>query len=111
MSDVAKLSEKTCVPCRGGVPPLGAEESAGLLAQLDGWSIERDHHLMRAFEFPDFAKALAFVNTVGAIAEEQGHHPDIYLTWGRVRIEVWTHKIDGLTESDFILAAKIDTIR
>jgi 4a-hydroxytetrahydrobiopterin dehydratase len=106
MSD---LAEQTCVPCKGGVPPLEAEEAERLLARLDeGWDVVETHHLERTYEFPDFAEALAFVNAIGEIAEEQGHHPDIHLAWGRVGVEIWTHKIDGLTESDFVLAAKFD---
>ena len=106
MSD---LAEQTCVPCRGGVPPMEAAEADRLLARLDdGWQVVETHHLERAYEFPDFARALAFVNAIGAIAEEQGHHPDVHLSWGRVAVEIWTHKIDGLTESDFVLAAKFD---
>ena len=104
---MADLSEKTCIPCRGGVPPLKGDELRALSAQVPGWSVVDEHHLRRDFKFPDFASALAFVDSVGALAEEQGHHPDIYLAWGRVEITLWTHKIDGLTESDFILAAKI----
>ena len=107
---MSELAKKQCVPCRGGVPPLSKEKANELLEQFDGWTIEGGHHLNREFTFPDFAQALAFVNRVGAIAEEQGHHPDLYLAWGKVRVEIWTHKIDGLTESDFILAAKIDEI-
>lgn len=107
MSDLAAMK---CVPCQGGVPPLSRERVKELLAQLSGWGVEKDHHLIRSFPFPDFVTALAFVNKVGALAEEQGHHPDIYLSWGMVRITTWTHKIDGLTESDFILAAKIDRL-
>jgi 4a-hydroxytetrahydrobiopterin dehydratase len=72
------------------------------------WTVVNNHHLEREYKFPDFKAALAFTNKVGAIAEEQGHHPDIYVAWGKVRVTIWTHKIDGLTESDFILAAKID---
>lgn len=103
------LAEQTCVPCRGGVPPMEADEAERLLAKLDdAWSVVETHHLEREFEFPDFADALAFTNAIGAIAEEQGHHPDIHLSWGRVGVEIWTHKIDGLTESDFVLAAKFD---
>ncbi|MGI9038971.1 MAG: 4a-hydroxytetrahydrobiopterin dehydratase [Gemmatimonadota bacterium] len=106
MSD---LATKSCVPCRGGVPPLDADEAAKLLAELDdGWKVIDTHHLEREYSFDDFAGALAFTNRVGAIAEEQGHHPDIHLAWGSVRLVIWTHKIDGLTESDFILAAKAD---
>jgi 4a-hydroxytetrahydrobiopterin dehydratase len=103
------LASKTCVPCRGGVPPLSMDVASRLMEQLDGWSFEQGH-LAKSFYFPDFASALAFVNKVGAISEEQGHHPDLYMTWGKVSLEVWTHKIDGLTESDFILAAKFDEI-
>ncbi len=102
------LAEQTCIPCRGGVPPLPTDEATRLLSQLQGWTIEKKHHLAKTYTFPDFAKALEFVNRIGAIAEEQAHHPDILLSWGRVRIEIWTHKIDGLTESDFVLAAKFD---
>ena len=104
------LSEKTCVPCRGGVPPLTADEIGPLSRQVDNWSTVDDHHIEKQFEFPDFKEALAFVNRVGAIAEQQGHHPDVYLAWGKVGVTIWTHKIDGLTESDFVLAAKIDNI-
>ena len=104
------LSAKTCVPCRGGVPPLTADEIGPLAAQVKGWSVVENHHIEREFKFPDFKDALEFVNKAGAIAEEQGHHPDVYLAWGKVGVKIWTHKIDGLTESDFILAAKIDRI-
>jgi len=107
---MAKLAEKTCVPCRGGVPPLTAEEILPLHAEVQQWAVINSHHLEREFKFPDFKAALEFVNKAGAIAEEQGHHPDIYLAWGKVRITIWTHKIEGLTESDFILAAKIDRV-
>ena len=79
-----------------------------MAAQLDGWTVVDEHHLAKAFRFPDFRSALDFVNRVGAVAEAEGHHPDLYLTWGRVDVKTYTHKIDGLTESDFILAAKID---
>ena len=106
MSD---LAGKTCMPCKGGVPPLPHVESAKLLRRLGGtWEVIDGHHLAKTYTFPDFASALAFVNRIGAIADEQGHHPDIRLGWGQVGVEIWTHKIDGLTESDFILAAKID---
>lgn len=113
MTDAAScsLADKACVPCRGGVPPLTAAERAPLLAQLQGWAVVAEHHLSKGYDFPDFASALAFVNRVGAIAEQNGHHPDIHLAWGKVRIDIWTHKIDGLTESDFILAAKCDQAR
>ncbi len=107
MSD---LAAKTCVPCRGGVPPLAGQELAQLHRQVPGWDVIQEHHLHKTYTFPDFKSALAFVNRVGELAEEQGHHPDIFLTWGKVEITIWTHKIDGLTESDFILAAKIDQL-
>src|SRR5690606_38942571 len=103
----SELASKTCIPCRGGVPPLSMEAATRLLEQLDGWEIEQGR-VAKTFTFKDFAEALAFVNRIGAISEEQGHHPDIYMTWGKVSLEIWTHKIDGLTESDFILAAKFD---
>ncbi len=107
MSD---LTAKTCVPCQGGVPPLTGDQMAPMVCQLSEWEVVAGHHLSRAFDFADFVTALAFVNLIGALAEEQGHHPDIHLTWGKVAIDIWTHKIDGLTESDFILAAKIDDL-
>ncbi len=104
------LSRKECVPCKGGVPPLKGEELEKLKEQVDGWDVIEEHHISKTYKFPNFVKALAFVNKVGGIAEEQGHHPDIFLTWGKASIKTWTHKIVGLTESDFILAAKIDEI-
>ena len=103
------LADKTCVPCRGGVPPLTLEQIGPLAAQLDSrWSVVDSHHLEASFDFDDFAGGLGFTNSIGAIAEEQGHHPDIHLSWGRVAVVIWTHKIDGLTEADFVLAAKVD---
>ena len=104
------LAEKTCVPCRGGVPPLTAEQIRPLRDQLKDWAVVNEHHLEKQLKFPDFRTALDFVNKVGVIAEDQGHHPDMALAWGKVGIQIWTHKINGLTESDFILAAKIDQI-
>jgi 4a-hydroxytetrahydrobiopterin dehydratase len=105
----SELASKTCVPCRGGVPPLSMDVASRLMEQLDGWSFEQGH-LAKSYAFADFKGALDFVNRIGAISEEQGHHPDIYMTWGKVSVEIWTHKIDGLTESDFILAAKFDEV-
>jgi 4a-hydroxytetrahydrobiopterin dehydratase len=106
MSD---LAAKECVPCKGGVPPLAGEELESLERQLGGgWRVVAGHHLEKEFRFANFVDALAYVNRVGALAEEQGHHPDIYLAWGKVKLTMWTHKIDGLTESDFIFAAKAD---
>ena len=104
------LADKTCVPCRGGVPPLKGSELEKLHRVVPQWSVANEHHLQREFRFPDFKQALDFVNRVGALAEEQVHHPDILLAWGKAEIMLWTHKIDGLTESDFIMAAKIDRI-
>jgi 4a-hydroxytetrahydrobiopterin dehydratase len=106
-----ELASRQCVPCRGGVPPLRAEQIESLSAQLTGWRVEGGHHLTKSYAFEDFATALAFVNRVGEVAERNGHHPDVALGWGRVRLDVWTHKIDGLTESDFVLAAKCDQVR
>lgn len=105
------LASKTCVPCKGGIPPLEGKELDALLEQVPQWNVVSGHHITRTFTFPDFRQALAFVNKVGEIAEEQGHHPDIFLSWGKAEITTWTHKIDGLTESDFILAAKIDKLK
>ncbi|MGA2966036.1 MAG: 4a-hydroxytetrahydrobiopterin dehydratase [Terriglobales bacterium] len=107
------LAEQTCLPCRGGVQALKGEKLAELHRQLAGpaqWNVVNEHHLVRDYKFPDFKSALAFVNRVGEVAEEQGHHPDILLGWGKVEITLWTHGADGLTESDFILAAKIEQI-
>src|SRR5579872_5633981 len=105
------LAEKACVPCRGGVPPLPLQQSEALLRQLDGWELVENHHLRKSFKFPDFKSALDFVDRVGALAQEQQHHPDITLSWGRAVVEIWTHKINGLTESDFVFAAKCDRLR
>ena len=105
------LADNQCVPCRGGVPPLEPAKVQELLGQLgQGWELNADGHIERLYEFKDFAEALAFVNAVGAIAEKEGHHPDLYLAWGRCKVEIWTHKIHGLTESDFYLAAKADRV-
>lgn len=107
------LADRNCVPCRGGVPPLKGNKLAEIhqqLAEPAQWNIVNEHHIVRTYKFPDFKSALAFVNRVGALAEEQGHHPDILLGWGKVEITTWTHAVDGLTESDFILAAKIDRL-
>jgi 4a-hydroxytetrahydrobiopterin dehydratase len=89
---------------------MNSDQIRSYLAQVPGWGVEKDHHLVRTYPFPDFLSALAFVNKIGELAESQGHHPDIYLSWGMVRVQIWTHKIDGLAQSDFILAAKIDEL-
>ena len=104
------LADKTCVPCKGGVPPIKGEDLRKLMQQVPQWKAVNEHHVTRAYTFPDFKKALDFVNRVGDVAEEQGHHPDILLAWGKAEVTLWTHKIDGLTESDLIMAAKIDKL-
>ncbi len=107
MSD---LASKTCVPCRGGTPPLKGEKLDDLRQQVPEWEVVEEHHLRRRFRFKNFREALDFVNRVGELAEEQGHHPDVSFGWGYAEITVFTHKIDGLTESDFIFAAKTNTL-
>ena len=104
------LASQNCVPCRGGVPPMKGRELQRILQLVSEWKAVNEHHITRLFTFPDFKQALEFVNAVGEIAEQQGHHPDILLTWGKAEITLWTHKIDGLTQSDFIMAAKIDRL-
>ena len=111
VNKMSDLASKTCVPCKGGVPPLAGKELEALVRQVPQWKVVNGHHITRTFTFPDFRQALAFVNKAGEIAEQQGHHPDILLSWGKAEITTWTHKIDGLTESDFILAAKIDKLK
>ena len=106
-----KLTNRVCVPCQGGIPPLKGEKLKTLQNQLgNDWNVIDEHHLEKEWKLNDFQTALDITNRIGSLAEEQGHHPDIYLTWGKVGIKLWTHKIDGLTDSDFILAAKIDSI-
>src|ERR1041385_7187723 len=107
---MSSLAAKTCVPCRGGVPPLKGRELESFREQVPDWQVVDEHHIVRNFKFPDFKQALDFVNRIGAVAEEQGHHPDILLAWGKVEVTLWTHKVTGLTESDFIMAAKIDKL-
>lgn len=104
----SELAKKECKPCDGGTPALRGDALRQLKEQLDGgWQVVEEKRLEKQFKFPDFRHALEFTNRVGEIAEEQGHHPDLYLTYGEVRIQIWTHKVGGLTESDFVLAAKI----
>jgi 4a-hydroxytetrahydrobiopterin dehydratase len=107
---MAELADLQCVPCRGGVPPLQGQEIERLLPQLEGWQVVNEHHLQKTYRFKDFRESLEFVNKVGELAESQGHHPDICFGWGKAEVTIWTHKIDGLTESDFVLAAKIDKL-
>ena len=105
------LAQQTCIPCTGGVPALEPAQADLLLKQLpEGWRLVDNHHLEKAFTFSDFRGALDFTVRVGDLAEQQGHHPDIHLAWGRVRLEIWTHKVNGLTQSDFVLAAKADAL-
>lgn len=102
------LSEKNCIPCKGGMPPLERERRNEMLKELPGWTEVDGHHLLKAYKFTNFAEALDWVNQLGEIAEEEGHHPDFELGWGYVKVKIFTHKIDNLTESDFVLAAKFD---
>jgi len=105
-----ELTQKRCTPCRGGVPPLAGPELSAFQQQLPFWKVVDDHHLTKSFRFPDFKTALEFVDRIGALAENEGHHPDLGLSWGKVDVVTYTHKIDGLSENDFILAAKIDEL-
>ena len=105
------LASMECVPCKGGIPPLAHEEIEPYLADLGNeWEVEADHHLSKVYRFKNFREALAFTNRVGELAEEVGHHPDIELSWGRVGLTVFTHKIGGLQEGDFVFAAKADRV-
>ena len=106
---MTELATRNCVPCRGDTPPLKGEELDGLRRQVPDWEVVEEHHLKRAFKFKNFREYLGIVNRVGELAEEQGHHPDISFGWGYAEVTVFTHKIDGLTESDFVFAAKVDT--
>ena len=102
------LASKSCIPCQGGIPPLKGALVQQFLTDLDhDWKVEEEHHLEKDFDFPDFKSALDFTVAAGEIAEKENHHPNIYLAYGKVKMTIYTHKIDGLTESDFILAAKI----
>ncbi len=104
------LADRSCEPCRGGVPPLAPERARELQAQIRDWALVDGHHLEKEWRFTDFAGALAFLNRAGAVCEQEGHHADFKCGWGYVRARIWTHKVDGLTESDFVLAAKFDRI-
>jgi len=108
---MSELSQQECIPCKGEVPPLEGVELEALIERLgNGWRVEAQHHLEKSYKFKNFRQALDFTNRVGELAEEQNHHPDLHLSWGKVGITIWTHKIDGLTESDFILAAKAEQL-
>ena len=105
------LADKTCIPCKGGVPPLDANSCEVLLQKLGNeWSLNTDGHLYKAYQFNDFTSAMELANQITDIAEQQGHHPDLHISWGSCGVEIWTHKISGLSESDFILAAKIERL-
>lgn len=106
---MSELAKQRCEPCEEGGKALQGSDLAELHQQLGGgWQIVNNHHLEKLFKFPDFQSALDFTNRIGGIAEEVGHHPDIYLTWGKVRVEIFTHTVNGLTKNDFILAAKFE---
>ena len=105
------LATRECIPCKGGVPPLKGQKLDTLHAQLGlTWQVVMEHHLEKEYKFKNFREALAFTNQVGELAEAQNHHPDFYLAWGKVKLTLWTHKIDGLTESDFVMAAKVEQL-
>lgn len=109
--DMEDLGNRDCVPCHGGVPALEDAGIESLLADLGGgWQVVDGPRLQKRYAFPDFATALTFVDRVGALAERQGHHPELLLAWGSVRVELWTHAVGGLTENDFVLAARIDRL-
>ena len=109
--DSHDLTAKSCVPCRGGVPPLTEEEARRLSEAVPAWALlQNGTRLVRHFEFRDFKAAMEFVNRVADLAEEEGHHPDFEIHWNKVELTLWTHKIGGLHENDFILAAKIDRL-
>lgn len=108
---MSELSKKKCIACQTGTPPIKEEALKKYLQELEGgWKLIEEHHIEKEYTFPNFQKALDFVNKVGKVAEKQGHHPDVFLSWGKVRLTFWTHKIQGLSESDFIMAAKSDSI-
>lgn len=109
---MADLADGKCIPCRGGVPPLQGFERDELLLRLgNGWQVVDGHHLSKNFTFANFRQALDFANRIGGLAEAENHHPDLHLAWGKVGVEIWTHKIDGLTESDFVFAAKTELLK
>lgn len=107
---MTELTQIRCVPCEGGVPPLDAAEVKKLLGQLSGWSPSGER-ISKEFSFQNFVAAMHFVNRVADLAEQEGHHPDIHIHYSRVRLDIWTHAINGLSENDFILAAKIDELK
>lgn len=105
------LASRECIPCQGGVDPLKGEDLAALERELgNDWKVVDEHHLTKTYRFPDFKQALEHTNRLGELAEEVGHHPEITLGWGKVEVELYTHKIDGLAEADFVWAAKADRL-
>jgi 4a-hydroxytetrahydrobiopterin dehydratase len=104
------LADNKCIPCKGGTPPLTREQIEPLKSQLEGWQVEDDKKLIKSYKLKNFVEAVDFVNRITPVAEAENHHPDLYVRWGEVRVYLWTHKIDGLTESDFYMAAKIDHV-
>jgi 4a-hydroxytetrahydrobiopterin dehydratase len=109
MSGADRLADRSCVPCRGGVPPVTGAELESLRGQVSpAWTVVNGHHLVREFKVSNFRKALDLASRIGEIAEQQRHHPDLLVAWGRLTVTLYTHAIDGLHENDFILAARID---
>lgn len=106
----AGLADRRCVPCQGGVPPLTRAQFTPLFTQLEGWQIDNEKMLVKVFRFKNFVRAVEFVNAIMPVAEAENHHPDLRVSWGQVRVELWTHKINGLSEGDFVMAAKIDRV-
>lgn len=105
------LAEKKCDACLHATAALTPIEFEQMYKELNGWTVVNDHHLIKSYKTKNFKEALALANTIGALAEEEGHHPDLLVRWGELKIEIWTHKVDGLTEADFVFAAKVDRIR
>ena len=109
--NACELASKECIPCKGGVPPLTGEKLQSLhKAVNNGWQLVSEHHLEKEYKFKNFREALTFTNKVGELAERINHHPDIFLAWGQVKLTLWTHSIGGLSESDFIFAAKVEAL-
>ncbi|MDP9326481.1 MAG: 4a-hydroxytetrahydrobiopterin dehydratase [Candidatus Dormibacteraeota bacterium] len=104
------LADQKCVACTAETPPLTGTEVAQLLSQVDGWQVNDAGHLTKDYKLKNFVAAVDLVNAITPVAEEEGHHPDLHVGWGRVGVELWTHAIDGLSEADFVMAAKIDRV-
>src|SRR5436305_4519155 len=105
------LADNKCIPCRGGTPPLTHEQIQPLAGQLEGWQVEDDKKLIKSFKVKNWVEAVDFVNRITPVAEAENHHPDLYVRWGEVRVYLWTHKINGLTEGEFSMAAHVDRVR